>query len=284
MQPCAPRLAIVRHEVVQCRRLRYDPSLVVPPPRMSRPSGPLGSPDTGLRPRKPARARRATAGAVRPHAGSERQPPAALDELARGALGEIRHELGNFFHRLYYWIDRLEDSRAADGESAVRMLETTARTLEAFLTTTLEYLHPITLAPVPMSAADAVAGLRMRLPGCVDPAGDPSALRLTGTLRVDPALLPEVLAAGVERVIGPGQPSVPLRLDARTWGDGATRGVLLELRCVRPAPRGDAPPPAACALRWARAQRIALLHGGWLAERAANDGSPTIAIFLPHSE
>lgn len=252
---------------------------------MSRPSGTLGSSDAGLHARKRSRGRRAAVAHGGPRAETRGQATAGSEELSPGALREIRHELGNFFHRLYYWIDRLDDHQAADGESAVRMLETTARTLETFLTTTLDSLHPITLAPVLMRAQEVVIGLRMRVPGCVAPADHASLLAPTGTVHVDPVLLPEVVAAGVEHLVGDARPPVPLRLDAREERDGGARGVLLELRCAGPVPpRNGVASESTRVLRWARARRIALLHGGWLAERAAADGSSTVAIFLPYAE
>ena len=63
-------------------------------------------------------------------------------------LADIAHELGNFFHKLYYWSDFIktdtETSKKADS-TAGHMLERTIANLEEFLKVALEYFHPITL-------------------------------------------------------------------------------------------------------------------------------------------
>src|SRR5437867_6116827 len=76
-------------------------------------------------------------------------------------LSEIAHELGNFFHKLYYWSDYLKEQPAgAPTEStAAQMLERTIKNLEDFLKVSLDYFHPTRLSLMRMAIPDVVGGL-----------------------------------------------------------------------------------------------------------------------------
>src|SRR6476660_6757591 len=58
-------------------------------------------------------------------------------------LAEITHELGNFFHKLYYWSDYLKEkpARKSSDSTATQMLERTIKNLEDFLKVSLDYFH-----------------------------------------------------------------------------------------------------------------------------------------------
>ncbi len=210
---------------------------------------------------------------------------AALAALSEGVLGEIRHELGNLFHKLYYWLEQVEAPGEGTGASPCRMLADTARQLEAFLVTTLEYFHPVALAPVPMPAREVVTGLRVRVAGLSGGQGDDgSDAGPRGTVLVDLEQLPGVLEAAAERLAAEAEASDSVvRLEVREVDSEHGRGLALELSL---GSRSVAPPAAelnfARTLRWARAQRVAALHGGSLAERTAPDGMRVVALFLPY--
>src|SRR5437773_12569035 len=80
-------------------------------------------------------------------------------------LAEIAHELGNFFHKLYYWSDYLQDkpARQSADATAVQMLERTIRNLEEFLKVSLEYFHPTQLSCMRMEAGELVEALLVQL-------------------------------------------------------------------------------------------------------------------------
>src|SRR5262249_30486043 len=63
-------------------------------------------------------------------------------------LAEIAHELGNFFHKLYYWSDYLKErpARKSADSTATQMLERTIKNLEDFLKVSLDYFHPTQLS------------------------------------------------------------------------------------------------------------------------------------------
>src|SRR5213594_3757701 len=53
-----------------------------------------------------------------------RAEPATAVVVQEKVLAEIAHELGNFFHKLYYWSDYLKEKPAKSADStAVQMLE-----------------------------------------------------------------------------------------------------------------------------------------------------------------
>ena len=83
-------------------------------------------------------------------------------------LGEISHEMGNYFHKLYYWTDYLRGEsidRSQADTAAIEMLGDTVERLEQFMRMTLEYFAPARLTFNRVTAADLVAGLEGRLPG-----------------------------------------------------------------------------------------------------------------------
>jgi len=65
--------------------------------------------------------------------------------IGERVVADVRHEIGNYFHKLYYWADFLNESRSgrAGDVTATQMLEDTIRGLEALLKATLEYVRPM---------------------------------------------------------------------------------------------------------------------------------------------
>src|SRR5437867_2955815 len=100
---------------------------------------------------------------------AQKLPPRAARRADHGTmvlvqekvLSEISHELGNFFHKLYYWSDYLKEQPAgASTEStAAQMLERTIKNLEDFLKVSLDYFHPTRLSLMRMAIPDVVGGL-----------------------------------------------------------------------------------------------------------------------------
>jgi hypothetical protein len=76
-------------------------------------------------------------------------------------LAEIAHELGNFFHKLYYWSDYLKEKpgRSSEDSTAAQMLESTIRNLEGFLKVSLDYFHPTQLSFTRMPVTDLLDGV-----------------------------------------------------------------------------------------------------------------------------
>src|SRR5437867_9092381 len=96
---------------------------------------------------------------ARPPALRSEHAPAVLVE--EKVIAEITHELGNFFHKLYYWSDYLKEKpgpKSAD-TTAAQMLERTIKNLEDFLKVSLDYFHPTQLSFMPMEVGELLEGL-----------------------------------------------------------------------------------------------------------------------------
>src|SRR5689334_24007180 len=99
-----------------------------------------------------------------PHTPPDGAPEgtAALAPLiGERVVADVRHEIGNYFHKLYYWADFLTESRSgrAGDVTATQMLEETIRGLEDLLHATLEYVRPIAVTPIRMHAREVADGI-----------------------------------------------------------------------------------------------------------------------------
>src|SRR5262245_61454841 len=207
------------------------------------------------------------------------QRPSASEERV---LAEIAHELGNFFHKLYYWTEFLQEKRAdhSSEATAVQMLTHTVGNLEEFLKGTLEYFRPLKLAPTRMLLSDMIAGMVVQLRAQLH--GWPVRVTDAGgwehqTVLIDPARLPAVFLAIGRRMIerAPAGSGVHVGLEA---GADSVEAVFR----VEGSFGGPGFQTAAACLEWALAERIVALHGGCLHERdAAADGSPALVLSLP---
>src|SRR5213596_1375296 len=109
-----------------------------------------------------------------------RAEPATAVAVQEKVLAEIAHELGNFFHKLYYWSDYLKEkpARKSADSTAVQMLERTIRNLEDFLKVSLDYFHPTQLSFTRMGVSEVLEGVlfqvRSQLNGTPVTVGDMS--------------------------------------------------------------------------------------------------------------
>jgi hypothetical protein len=218
-----------------------------------------------------------------PPSSTEAAPaPGSGDVGQERVLGEISHELGNFFHKLYYWAEFLQETRtaAADG-TAVQMLERTIRSLEDFLRASLEFFHPAQLSCVAMPVDELVgallAPLRAELNGTPVTVADdvPGA----GRILVDPVRLSRawtLVTRELVRGIAPGT-CLCIATTSVTCGERPAIRVGFALRGAD----GTAalPESAMDGVEWAFAERIVALHGGALVRGAA--GADTVALVLP---
>jgi signal transduction histidine kinase len=208
------------------------------------------------------------------------QPSAAQERV----LAEIAHELGNFFHKLYYWAEFLQEKRtdhSTEG-TAVQMLTHTVTNLEEFLKGTLEYFRPLKLSPARMPLADVIAGmvvqLRAQLHGWPVRVTDGGSWERQAVL-IDPARLPVVFLAIGRRLAerAPAGSGVHVNVDARA---GGVEAVFRVEECFG-SPGFQT---AASCIEWALAERVVTLHGGRLQEREPRDGTdgpPVLVLFLP---
>ncbi len=180
-------------------------------------------------------------------------------------LGEISHELGNFFHKLYYWTEFLEEKRAAvaDG-TAVQMLERTIRSLEQFLRTSLEFFHPVHLACVPMPTPELLGALigplRAELNGTpVTVAEEPDA---TSAILVDPAHLSRAWMIVTRELLRRIGAESSVRIEVRRASCGSRPGIRIGFAVERAEDVTPVLDTTMDGVEWAFAERIVTLHGG----------------------
>ena len=234
-----------------------------------------GDPSSGATPARP--------GLAAPESGGGQ---AVVQEKV---LAEISHELGNFFHKLYYWSDYLQGekgTRRSPDVTATQMLERTIKNFEGFIHTAFQYFHPIQLACVRMSVPELVSGLVAQLDEPLGAQGTPLTVADSGgwgddAVMVDPGRLSHALAIAVRHLcqhLG-AESSVEITLQRAERRDGAGVEIGLELR----QPNGASLlfQAAVAGVEWAVAERIIELHGGQLTEREDEHGVKRAVLFLP---
>jgi len=204
-------------------------------------------------------------------------------ELSRAdVFADISHELGNFFHRLYYWSELVrtpEEGRALEPEVG-EMLTRTIGGLEGFLGRAFAYLYPTDLSPVRMTASDLVTGL---------------ATHLRAALPGVPVEVVDLSGAGPVSLVDPGRFSTVAQVIAHRVAtrsiDGDTIAVVVDaggrpgivvlavsVRAARPTSGAQA--STLPTLDWALAEMIVNQHGGEL-RMGAEYSDPTVILQLP---
>lgn len=209
-------------------------------------------------------------------------PPVVQEKV----ISEISHELGNFFHKLYYWSEYLGEKRnghAADA-TATQMLERTIHNLEDFLKISLDFFRPLKLSPMRMPVADFVAGvlgqMRAQLNGSPVTFTDPGAWE-GSAIQIDPARLPPVFLIALRRLTEQATAGSSIQITLVAANGPRGRGLDVEFRLCDPNVTASLFQTAAAGIEWAIAERIVALHGGELRECPAGDGERVLALFLP---
>jgi hypothetical protein len=202
----------------------------------------------------------------------------------------MSHELGNFFHKLYYWADYLRSEGPAsngDGEgAAAEMLERTIRHLEGFLKIALDYFAPVDVSPMHMTVEDLLGSFVSRLSG-----------RLCGTslevsrqsgveaaeVLVDPTRTSQALEIAVRHVaqhVG-DESRLAVAMRTTTYADRP----CVELRVVIERPTGSSPlfRTAEAGVEWALMEKLFQLHGGGVCEHLAGGQVCGFSMFVPVS-
>jgi hypothetical protein len=215
--------------------------------------------------------------------GAERGPEAGDDRAGPGfglpddhILGEISHEMGNYFHKLYYWTDYLRENTKTSGDlGAVDMLQGTVDRLEHFMRMSLEYFAPARLCFNKVRAGDLVTSLGSRLSG--------RGLRVEGrsdwaeqAVLADAGLIARALRTVVERVettlMDESDLCVSVSRSRRREYEG------LEIEFVAGG-SGEEPVTLMKGIEMAVAEKFFQMHGGELFEREGD--RHTLVVFLP---
>ena len=203
-------------------------------------------------------------------------------------LSEMSHELGNFFHKLYYWADYLRSegpTSNGNGEgTAAEMLERTIRHLEGFLKIALEYFAPVDVSPMRMTGNDLlesfVARLSTRLCGTSLQIDRPDGAEVPEVL-VDPGRTSQALEIAVRHVaqqVG-DESRLTVAMRTATYGDRP----CIELRVLVEQPAGSSPffRTAEAGVEWALMEKLFQLHGGGVCEHLVAGQACGFSLFIP---
>jgi len=196
-------------------------------------------------------------------------------------LGEIAHEMGNYFHKLYYWTEYLKGHGGGSGPTdaaAVDMLETTVERLEHFMRMILEYFAPPRLCFNKIGARDLVAGLGCRLHG--------RALRVDGLdqygdtcVLADPGLIAHAMRTVFESVAATLLDEDEMVVRIEPAGRSEFSGIELEFMAGRGLAEGAR---LTKGIEMAVAEKFLQMHGGEMFERTDGVGRVrSLVVFLP---
>ena len=206
---------------------------------------------------------------------------------SEGVLADVQHELGNYFHKLYYWSDFLQErgTKRSEDTTATQMLASTIRNLEGFLKLVLDYVHPLQLSFVRMNAAEVLAGIetQMRMQDDTIPIaveGDVDG----GVIAVDPARFSQVVALVARRLLE--LRTQCSRLEVRAECRLSAGRTEMNVRAaLSPLGTGASLFRAVGAdLEWALAERIVALHGGELRMSEPSAEQAVVTLFVPFAE
>jgi hypothetical protein len=209
-------------------------------------------------------------------------PGGRLMRIDEAVVHDLSHELGNYFHKLYYWTDCIRSGASDLGPDAspTQALDETMHHLQSFLNLALEYFQPGRLVPVSMPVPDVARALEGLLRGenpdsaiVVRCADDVAHARV----HIDPQRLSSGMRI-VARLLGGGSgTALSAVLDARSSAPDVLEIVV--------SATGGAPDAAARraqrVVEWAVAGRMLELHGGQLATNEERAGSASCVLTLP---
>ncbi len=222
--------------------------------------------------------------ALTPPRPGQRPPPGSGDyEPGFGlpdqeVLAEISHELGNYFHKLYYWTDFLKSrcEPESDEMASWRMLDDNVEGLEAFLKMTLEYFAPARLSFTRIPLGDLLDGAESYVPGRRVHIEGLEHWRGTDVM-ADPARFHHVMRTIFERVAeslsGDDELVIRLRPSSRDEFDG------VEIEFVA-GHAYEGPGSLVGGIAMSVAEKFLKVHGGEFCERNDNE-SRALTMFLP---
>jgi signal transduction histidine kinase len=223
--------------------------------------------------------------APRPAPGSDSAAPTLVQEKV---LAEISHELGNFFHKLYYWSDYLQEkgTRRSPDVTATQMLERTIKNFEDFIRTALQYFNPIQLSCLNMPVAELIRGLKAQLDEHVGGGGTPVAVVDAGdwgddAVMVDPGRFSYALEIAVRHLTQHVGVDSNVRVAIQRAERGGRSGVEIRFELHHPNGTSLLFQTAVAGVEWAMAEKLIELHGGKLAEHEDEHGARCSALFLP---
>lgn len=197
--------------------------------------------------------------------------------LEDALVADLRHDSRNLFHKIHYCVEVIRGDDDGQGErgEAARMLVRAVEGLERLVGATLEYLAPLEIETIRMTAEDVAGAVESVLAGSgsgpVPVAVDPEACG--STLEVDPGRISAALRAVASR-------HVPNAAAIGLLGEAGARSLAIRVERLEPAKTeggggGNGP------LEWASAARTVAAHGGRLLPIESSGGVVGCIITLP---
>ena len=215
--------------------------------------------------------------------------PAPADTSAQAqerVLAEIVHELGNFFHKLYYWADFLKQrpSRKSSDTTAAEMLERTIKNLEDFLKVSLLYFQPTQLSLMRMKAGEVTDGLLAQLRSQLN--GTPLTVSGGGEwqgtpVMIDPGHLSRAFEVAVRHLVMQIGPTSVLGVGIAEGVRSGRHGLEVGFRLTHPSEAQPLFQTSEAGVEWAVAQKVVALHGGELIEQSNTPSEKSVVLFLP---
>lgn len=207
-------------------------------------------------------------------------PGTRLMRIDEAVVHDLSHELGNYFHKLYYWTECIRSGASDLGPDAspADALDETMHRLQGFLNLALEYFQPGQLALVSMPVGDVARALESVLRGenadgrvvvrCAEQVSEArvsiDTTRLSTGMRI------------VARLLAGADTEIEATVDA-----AGTKGEQIEIVVTASGTPDAAARRAQRVVEWAVAGRMLELHGGQLATNEERSGSTTCVLTLP---
>ncbi|MBM4267007.1 MAG: hypothetical protein FJ144_10390 [Deltaproteobacteria bacterium] len=172
---------------------------------------------------------------------------------------DLRHSIGNHFHKLYYWADRMgsEPDSDARGEQA-KQLERAIQRLQHCMDLALRYFEPDRASLVDAGGGKVAQSLRAMLSGEMSDV----ALEVQSSSEVDAATVrldPQRFSAAVRLVVELLRASAGEKGTCRVRVAVGDDALLLSCDIV-----GEATPAEAPVMEWAIAKKAMAMQGGTL--------------------
>lgn len=191
------------------------------------------------------------------------RPGERLIPVDAEVLSDLRHSIGNYFHKLYYWADCVKSGEDLGVEvEPAEMLDRTLQSLEAFLRIALEYFRQPELSLVDLDGEELgrtlASVLRSEQGGAAEVVTNAKVERWR--VAIDPARFSEALAIAVRQLRAA---SVDEARRLRGSVEVSHGSIALDLRWADPEiPPATTRDPGV--VEWAVAERILCAHGGSL--------------------
>lgn len=177
--------------------------------------------------------------------------------VEESVVRDLRHSVGNHFHKLYYWADRIgSEDGASEHLALAEELNGALERFQEFLELGLRYFEADKASPITMAATEVASAsesvLRTELPG-VAVVVDVADSACGATIQLDPQRFSLALRLIAKLLGGARREALTTRISV----DGAQAHVAIEAS-------GGGAPVETPVIEWAIARKAIVMQGGVL--------------------